>query len=76
MEMIVKLSKKSWVVIPAVLRKKHGLKPSSEFSVVDYGGVLTLVPRFKDPVRQGAGRLKSNGSLTGVIVAEHHQDHG
>jgi hypothetical protein len=43
---------------------------------VDYGGVLTLVPVFKDPIRQGAGILKGNGSLTGEIIAEHHQDHG
>jgi hypothetical protein len=31
------------------MRKKHGLKPGSEFIVVDYGGVLMLVPVFKDP---------------------------
>ena len=71
MEMIVKLSKKGWVVIPAVMRKKHGLKPGFEFIVVDYGGVLALVPVFNDPVRQGAGILKGNRSLTGVIVEEH-----
>lgn len=76
MDMIVKLSKKGWVVIPAALRKKHGLKPGSEFTVVDYGGVLTLVPVFKDPVRQGAGILKGNGSLTDVIVEEHYRDQG
>jgi len=42
----------------------------SEFNVVDYGGVLTLVPLFQDPVRAGAGMLKGNGSFTGVIVEE------
>lgn len=72
--MIVKLSKKGWVAIPAAIRKKHGLKPGSEFTVVDYGGVLTLVPLFQDPVRAGAGMLKGNGSLTGEIVEEHHQE--
>jgi len=74
--MIVKLSKKGWVVIPAAMRKKHGLTPGSEFTVVDYGGVLTLVPVFKDPVQQGAGILKGNGSLTGLIVEEHYRDQG
>jgi AbrB family looped-hinge helix DNA binding protein len=72
--MIVKLTKKGRVVIPAAMRKKHGLKPGSEFVVVDYGGVLTLVPVFKDPVRQGAGIVKGNGSLTSMIVEEHHQE--
>ena len=46
----------------------------SEFTVVDCGGVLTLVPLFQDPVRAGAGMLKGNGSLTGVIVEEHRQE--
>ena len=74
MGLIVKLSKKGWVVIPAAMRKKYRLKPGSEFTVVDYGGVLTLVPVFKDPMRQGAGIVKHNGSLTGVIVEEHNRD--
>jgi AbrB family looped-hinge helix DNA binding protein len=74
MELIVKLSKKGWVVIPAAMRKIYRLKPGSEFTVVDYGGVLTLVPVFKDPVRQGAGIVKRNSSLTGVIVVVHNRD--
>ena len=47
------------------------LPMDSGFNVVDYGGVLTLVPAVKDPVQQGAGILKGNGSLTSVIVEEH-----
>jgi len=73
--MIVKLSKKGWVVIPAAMRKKHGLKPGSGLTVVDYGGVLTLVPLYKDPVRAGAGMLKGNAPLTDLIAEEHHQEH-
>jgi len=76
MDMLVKLLKKGWVVIPAAMRKKHGLKPGAEFNGVDYGGVLALVPRFKDPMQQGAGILKGIGSLTGVIVEEHYRDQG
>jgi AbrB family looped-hinge helix DNA binding protein len=55
MDMIVKLSKKGWVVIPAAMRKKHGLKPGSEFTVVDYGGLLTLVPVFRIPCGKERG---------------------
>jgi hypothetical protein len=52
------------------MRKIYRLKPGSEFTVVDYGGVLTLVPVFKDPVRQGTRIVKGNGLLTSVIVEE------
>jgi AbrB family looped-hinge helix DNA binding protein len=74
-DLIVKLCRKGWVKIPAAMRKKYGLKPGSELSVVDYGGVLTLVPLYQDLVRAGAGMLKGNTRLTDMIVEEHHQEH-
>jgi hypothetical protein len=42
--------------------------------VVDYGGVVALVPVLKNPVRQAAGMLKGNSSLTQAIVDEHAQE--
>ena len=72
--MNVKLSQKGWVVIPASMREKYGLKPGANLQVVDYGGVLAIVPAFKDPVKEGAGILKGDDSLTRVIVEEHKRD--
>jgi AbrB family looped-hinge helix DNA binding protein len=72
--MTIKLSQKGWLVIPAELRKKYGLKPGAQVSVVDYGGVLAIVPVFRDPIRQGAGMLKNKDSLTQAIVEEHRQE--
>lgn len=72
--MNVKLSQKGWVVIPASMRKKYGLKPGANLQVVDYGGVLAIVPAFKDPVKQGAGILKGDDSLTQAVVEEHRQE--
>lgn len=69
--MKVTVSQKGWVVIPAELRKKHNLHPGSEVQVVDYGGVLALVPKLQDPVQQAAGLLKGRKSLTRVLVNEH-----
>ena len=71
--MNVKLSQKGWVVIPAELRKKYGLKPGAKLQVIDYGGVLAIVPAFKDPVVEGSGMLKDDDSLTQAIVEEHLQ---
>jgi AbrB family looped-hinge helix DNA binding protein len=72
--MNVKLSQKGWVVIPAALREKYGLKPGANLQVVDYGGVLAIVPAFKDAVIEGAGILKGGESLTQAVVEEHRQE--
>jgi len=72
--MTVRLSQKGWVVIPAELREKYGLKPGADLQVVDYGGVLAIIPAFKDPIKEGAGMLKHGGSLTKAIIEEHRKD--
>ena len=72
--MNVRLSQKGWVVIPAAMREKYGLKPGANLQVVDYGGVLAIVPAFKDPVRDGAGMLKGGESLTQAILEEHRKE--
>ena len=72
--MQVKLSQKGWIVIPAALREKYDLKPGARVQVVDYGGVLSIVPVSKDPVEHGMGMLEGEGSLTEEIVEEHREE--
>jgi AbrB family looped-hinge helix DNA binding protein len=72
--MNVTISQKGWVVIPAILRKKYGLKPGQHMHMVDYGGVLAIMPGFLDPVRDGAGMLQGDDSLTAEIVEEHRKE--
>ena len=43
-------------------------------SVVDYGGVLALVPVMTKPVRQAAGMLKGRTSLTRALLTEHGRE--
>ena len=68
------ISNKGWVVIPAELRKKYNLLPGTEVVIVDYGGVLSILPAFKDPIEEGDGFLKGPDSLTTEIVEEHRQE--
>ncbi len=72
--MNVKISQKGWVVIPAALREKYALKPGDLMQVVDYGGVLAILPAFTDPVNQGAGLLKGDDSLAKAILEEHRKE--
>jgi AbrB family looped-hinge helix DNA binding protein len=68
------ISNKGWVVIPAELRKKYALKPGTEVRIVDYGGVLAIVPAMPEPVKQAAGMLKSGNKLTDTLLEEHHRE--
>ena len=72
--MPVIVSEKGWIVIPAELRKKYNLHAGAKISVVDYGGVLALVPTMERPVRQAAGMLKGRTSLTRALLAEHRRE--
>ena len=68
--MAQKISSKGWIVIPADIRKKYGLKPGDEVNVIDYGGVISLVPVRKDPIREGFGMLAGDGSATDYLLKE------
>jgi AbrB family looped-hinge helix DNA binding protein len=72
--MAIKVSQKGWVVIPAELRRKYGLEPGDEVQVVDYGGVLSLIPVSEDPIEVAAGMLKGNTSLTEALLKERAKD--
>ena len=68
--MVLTISKRGWVVIPAELRKKYHLHPGTEVVIVDYGGVLAIVPAMRDPVKQGRGLLKDLPSLKEDLLKE------
>ena len=58
---IVTVSQKGWVVIPAELREKYHWKSGDQVKVVDYGGIVSLLPVLDDPEDEGAGALKVRG---------------
>ena len=72
--MNVTISQKGWVVIPSELRKKYHLTPGTEVVVVDYGGVLSIIPAMRDPIKQGRGLLKDLPSLTEDLLKERAEE--
>ena len=67
---VLTISSKGWVVIPAELRRKYDLGPGSRVMLVDYGGVLALVPALDDPVKQARRMLAGEGSFTQALLDE------
>ena len=65
--MFLTISNKGWVVIPAEYRKKYNLRAGTKVVIVDYGGVLAIVPAVKDPVKKGYGLLKGEPSLSASL---------
>jgi AbrB family looped-hinge helix DNA binding protein len=72
--MTLTVSSKGWIVIPAELRKKYHLTPGTEVVIVDYGGVLSIIPAMKDPIKAGRGLLKDLPSLTKDLLEERRKE--
>lgn len=71
---ITTISSKGWVVIPVELRKKYDLRPGARVVLVDYGGVLAIVPAMSDSVKESAGILKGGASLTKALLRERSEE--
>jgi AbrB family looped-hinge helix DNA binding protein len=68
------LSEKGWVVIPQELRERYGLKKGDRVHVVDYGGVISIVPASEAPIKKSMGTLKGKTSLLKELVKSRRQD--
>ncbi|HHX44092.1 MAG TPA: AbrB/MazE/SpoVT family DNA-binding domain-containing protein [Chloroflexi bacterium] len=71
---VLTISQKGWVVIPAELRRKYDLHPGRQVQLVDYGGVLALIPTLDDPITEAAGMLRGVSSLTKRLIADHVEE--
>ena len=58
---MVTVSQKGWVVIPVELRNKYQWNTGDRIKVVDYGGVVSLVPVLQNPEEEGLGALSMPG---------------
>ena len=68
------LSEKGWVVIPHKLRERYGLKKGDKVHVVDYGGVISIVPASEATIKNSLGMLKGRTSLVKVLTKSRRED--
>jgi AbrB family looped-hinge helix DNA binding protein len=62
------LSQKGWVVIPQELRKRYRLKKGDKVHLIDYGGVISIVPVSQNPIKDSEGMLKGKIPLTQELL--------
>ena len=70
------VSAKGWVVIPKELREKYGLTPGRSVEVIDYGGIVSIIPVPADPVKALQGMFASVGGKywTEALLEEHRRE--
>lgn len=68
------VSEKGWVVIPQELRDRYGLRKGDRVHVVDYGGVISIVPASRSPVKSAKGMLKDKTSLVKALVKSRQEE--
>jgi len=68
------VSEKGWVVIPQELRDRYGLRKGDRVHVVDYGGVISIVPASMSPVKSARGMLKDKTSLVKALVKSRQEE--
>ena len=68
--MKAKVSAKGWVVIPAALRKRHGLKPGVWVEFRDLDGRIVIIPRVKDVIETLYGKFAAETSLTKALLED------
>ncbi len=70
----VKVLAKGQIVIPASIRKKHGITPGLEINIFEFDNIIYLVPPTSDPVKGAMGCLPRNPSLSKQLLKERRKD--
>ncbi|MCJ7547854.1 MAG: AbrB/MazE/SpoVT family DNA-binding domain-containing protein [Deltaproteobacteria bacterium] len=66
----VKTLAKGQIVIPAAIRKKYHIEPGTEIQVMEYGGIIYLIPPVEDPIKAACGLLPPEPSLSEKLLRE------
>lgn len=65
-----KVSVKGQIVLPAELRRRHGIRPGMTVQVVDATDHLVIVTSATDPVNDLRGLLRGGDSLLDALMDE------
>lgn len=66
----VKTLSKGQIVIPAEIRKRYHIEPGTEIQVMEYGGIIYLIPPVEDSIKAACGLLPPKPSLAERLLRE------
>ena len=67
---VVKTLAKGQIVIPADIRKRYHIEPGTEIQIMEYGGIIYLIPPVEDPIKSACGILPPKPSPSEKILKE------
>lgn len=70
----VKTLSKGQIVIPAGIRKRYRIEPGTRIQIMEYGGIIYLIPPVEDPIRAACGLLPSKPSLSRKLLRERKKE--
>ena len=70
----VYVTTRGWIVIPARLRRKLGIKPGTKVRFIEHGNDILFQPVMKEYVRSVCGMLKNTTSATAELLIERKKD--
>ncbi|MFQ5647163.1 MAG: AbrB/MazE/SpoVT family DNA-binding domain-containing protein [bacterium] len=70
----VKMLAKGQVVIPRNTRKRLKIGPGSRLQIMEYQGVIYLIPPVDNPVEAARGILPQTPSLSDALLEERNRD--
>jgi AbrB family looped-hinge helix DNA binding protein len=66
----VKTLSKGQIVIPAEMRRKYHIAPGTKMQIMEYGGILYLIPPVDNPIKAACGLLPSKPSLATQLLKQ------
>jgi AbrB family looped-hinge helix DNA binding protein len=70
----VKVLGKGQVVIPAPIRRKYQIRTGTEIQILEYGGLIYLIPPSENPVNSALGCLPKTPSLSEELLKDRGWD--
>jgi AbrB family looped-hinge helix DNA binding protein len=70
----VKMLAKGQIVIPAKIRKQCNIRPGSKLQIMEYKGIIYLIPPIDDPIKAACGLLPKKPSLSAELLKERKKD--
>jgi AbrB family looped-hinge helix DNA binding protein len=67
---IVKTLSKGQIVIPVEMRKKYRIEPGTKLQIMEYGGIIYLIPPVENPIMAACGLLPPKPSLSEKLLRE------
>ncbi len=71
---VVKTLSKGQIVIPAEMRKRYHIEPGTEIQLMEYGGIIYLIPPVEDPIKTACGILSPEPSLSEKLLKERSKE--